>query len=131
MVAGHDDKGQRPARQQRVVAFSCLLRGHIGARIYSCPLGFHPERAPQRRALWRLPARGAAARALQDSRSLAPHPAAHGGGARYEKTCRAVQRTYPIGAFAGALAAVTARVIELRGLDELELKYVEAAADDL
>ena len=39
---------------------------------------------------------------------------------------------YPIGAFAGALAAVTARVIELRGLDELELKYlVEAAADDL
>ena len=37
---------------------------------------------------------------------------------------------YPIGAFAGALAAVTARVIELRGLDELEWKYlVEAAAD--
>ena len=31
---------------------------------------------------------------------------------------------YPIGAFAGALAAVTARVIELRGLDELELKYL-------
>ena len=28
------------------------------------------------------------------SRSLAPHPAARGGGARYDKTCRAAQITY-------------------------------------
>ena len=102
IVPSHDDKGQRPARQsseERVVAFSCLAwtyrRTHIflSARV-SPRAGLLP---PQRRALWRLPARGAAARALQDSRSLAPHPAAHGGGARYEKTCRAGQRTYRVG----------------------------------
>ena len=33
------------------------------------------------------------ARALRAARAC-PHPAAHGGGARYEKTCRAGQRTY-------------------------------------
>ena len=39
---------------------------------------------------------------------------------------------YPIGAVAGATAAITARVLELHGLDgDLELKYLSSAADDL
>ena len=39
---------------------------------------------------------------------------------------------YPIGAVAGALAAIAARVLELRGLDgDVELRYLTAAGDDL
>ena len=55
----------------------------------------------------------------------------HGRGGCASRACAAsatatrdahmLRICYPIGAFAGALAAVTARVIELRGLDELEL----------
>ena len=70
-MAGHDDKGQRPARQQRVVAFSCLLRGHIAHAYILVRSGFTPS-GPPPTAAPRM--RGAAARALALSKIAARSP---------------------------------------------------------
>ena len=74
-MVGHDDRGQRHTRQQRVVAF-CVW-AYMQCRHISLSARVSPRAGllpPPRRAAWRLPARGAAARALRAARSSPTQP---------------------------------------------------------